>query len=240
MTAVNLPSPEAPESALTPDSRQAMRERLLKGIPWWYNPWLHLAIPSSFGLGVIAASIWAIEDLLPLQLITIPLVYLLSNATEWHAHRGLLHARHPLAPVLYDRHTPEHHMVYVTDDMAMRERNEFRLVLIPAYGIMAIFVATIPATAALWAMDLHNVAALFAATTMGYVVSYEWLHLSYHLGPDTFIGGLAPIRMLRQHHAVHHDPRLMQRWNFNVTVPVWDWVRGTSVKSHHQATQETT
>ena len=29
-------------------------------------------------------------------------------------------------------------------------------------------------------------------------------------------------------------PRLMQRWNFNVTVPLWDWVKGTIAqhKSH--------
>jgi sterol desaturase/sphingolipid hydroxylase (fatty acid hydroxylase superfamily) len=35
------------------------------------------------------------------------------------------------------------------------------------------------------------------------------------------------VRALRRHHAVHHDPELMQRWNFNVTVPLWDLVRGT-------------
>jgi sterol desaturase/sphingolipid hydroxylase (fatty acid hydroxylase superfamily) len=37
------------------------------------------------------------------------------------------------------------------------------------------------------------------------------------------------VRILRRHHAIHHDPRLMQRYNFNVTVPLWDWVRGTIV-----------
>ncbi len=35
------------------------------------------------------------------------------------------------------------------------------------------------------------------------------------------------IRALRTHHARHHDPRLMQRWNFNVTVPLFDAVMGT-------------
>jgi sterol desaturase/sphingolipid hydroxylase (fatty acid hydroxylase superfamily) len=34
---------------------------------------------------------------------------------------------------------------------------------------------------------------------------------------------------LREQHRRHHHPRLMQRWNFNVTVPLWDWVRGTRV-----------
>jgi sterol desaturase/sphingolipid hydroxylase (fatty acid hydroxylase superfamily) len=62
---------------------------------------------------------------------------------------------------------------------------------------------------------------------MLYVVSYEWLHLAYHLPADSFIGRRWLIARLRRHHALHHDPRLMQKWNFNVTFPIWDRVRGT-------------
>ena len=62
---------------------------------------------------------------------------------------------------------------------------------------------------------------------MLYVVSYEWLHLSFHLPATHFIARLGVVKKLKRHHATHHDPRLMQKWNFNVTVPLWDWVRGT-------------
>jgi sterol desaturase/sphingolipid hydroxylase (fatty acid hydroxylase superfamily) len=62
---------------------------------------------------------------------------------------------------------------------------------------------------------------------MLYVLSYEWLHLAYHLPQDTVLGRNPLVRVLARHHARHHDPRLMQKWNFNVTVPLWDWVRGT-------------
>ncbi|HUE39224.1 MAG TPA: hypothetical protein VMR29_06945, partial [Candidatus Binatia bacterium] len=58
---------------------------------------------------------------------------------------------------------------------------------------------------------------------------YELSHLSYHLPPTSFVGRRWLVRVLRQHHARHHDPRLMQRWNFNVTIPFWDWVQGTIV-----------
>ena len=70
---------------------------------------------------------------------------------------------------------------------------------------------------------------------MIYVVSYEWMHLAWHLPEDTFIGSLGLVRGLRQHHAVHHDPRLMQKWNFNVTVPLWDLVRRTRFRSAFSA-----
>jgi hypothetical protein len=117
-------------------------------------------------------------------------------------------------------------VIFVRDDMAMRSSREFRLVLIPAYGIIAIFVTTLPITGALWLWS-PNLAALFVASSMGYVVAYEWLHLAYHLPADSPIGRSRLIGWLRCHHAMHHTPELMQRWNFNVTVPLADWVLGT-------------
>jgi len=33
--------------------------------------------------------------------------------------------------------------------------------------------------------------------------------------------------VLREHHRRHHHPALMQKWNFNVTVPLFDWVHRT-------------
>jgi hypothetical protein len=168
-----------------------------------------------------------VHHLRPWQLGFFAFVLLLSNATEWRAHRDLLHKRFRPLAALYDRHTPEHHMIFVQDDMALRSSREFRLVLIPAWGIVALLPVTAPPAALLWAFGQTNLAALYLAATMIYVVSYEWMHLAWHLPEDSFIGSLRVVRVLRQHHAVHHDPRLMQKWNFNVTVPLWDLVRRT-------------
>lgn len=215
------------ELGLPSSEREALRRRLVDAIPGWYSPLLHLVLPSVFGLAILVGCVWLIERLVWWELSSVAVTFLLSNINEWRAHKYLLHRRSRLAPVLYDRHTPEHHMVYVTHDMAMKSQSEFRLVLIPAYGILLIFVATLVPGAGLWAAGLPNVACLFVATAMVYVLSYEWLHLSYHLPPDSFVGRRRLVALLRHHHAVHHDPRRMQRYNFNVTVPLWDWVRGT-------------
>lgn len=217
-----------PDEQMPPDDRrEALRARLLSQTPWWYSPWAHLGATTLFGLAIIAVSLATIRDLRAVELLIVPVTYLVSNAAEWRAHKSLLHRRLPFAPVLYDRHTPEHHMIYVTGDMSIRSTSEFRLVLIPAYGILLIFLGVGPGIWGFWHHGWHNVACLFAITTMAFVVMYEWLHLSFHLAPGSFIGRLRIIRILRKHHATHHDPRLMQRWNFNVTVPLWDYVRGT-------------
>ncbi len=208
-------------------TRDEFRAEVLAKIPETYSPMFHLLFPSIVGVAVIGASLAFLRAPTALDLYFVPLVFLLSNAVEWRAHKHVLHRRTPPFELLYDRHTPVHHRVYMTDDMAIRSRREFGLVLIPPYGILLILAVTAPIAGALAYFGQTNLACLFIATTTAYVLSYEWLHLSYHLPADSFIGGLWIIGKLRRHHALHHDPRLMQKWNFNVTLPLWDWVRGT-------------
>ena len=207
--------------------RDHLRQKCVAAIPRWYSPWAHLACPSTIGIGIIVAAVLLLRQPTWLELLTVPAVWILSNAMEWRAHRYVLHERTWYAPVLYDRHTPIHHRVFVGDDMAIRSAKEFRLVLIPAFGILVIFVGVLPFAGGLWLLGARNPALLFVATSMFYVLSYEWLHLAYHAPADSFIGRTRLIAKLRRHHATHHAPELMQKWNFNVTVPLWDWLRGT-------------
>lgn len=204
-----------------------MRAEAIARIPSWYSGWAHLAFPSAVGIGLIAAAVSLLDRPSLAAWLTVPVVLVFVNFVEWHVHRHVLHRRIWPLEELFWRHTPEHHVIFVRDDMAMRSTREFRLVLIPFYGILAIFVTTLPVTAVLWAWVSANVALLWVAATMGYVVAYEWLHLSYHLPADSRVGRSGLIRWLRRAHAMHHTPELMQRWNFNVTVPLADRVLGT-------------
>jgi hypothetical protein len=210
--------------------REQVRARAVAAIPSWYSPWGHLAFPSLVGIGLIATATMLLEHPSAGELLFVPLVLVLINLNEWHIHRNILHQRFWPLEVLFWRHTPEHHVIFVRDDMAMRAPREFRLVLIPFYGILAIFLTTLPITAALWFLVSHNVALLWVACTMGYVVAYEWLHLAYHLPESNPFGRSRLIGWLRRHHAMHHTPELMQRWNFNVTVPLADWLLGTTYR----------
>ncbi len=91
-------------------------------------------------------------------------------------------------------------------------------------GLVAILVLI---SAPLLYTGRHDAAAVFVATGCAYVMSYEWLHLAYHQPPDSLVGRNRLISWLREHHANHHRPELMKNWNFNVTLPLWDYVRGT-------------
>jgi sterol desaturase/sphingolipid hydroxylase (fatty acid hydroxylase superfamily) len=65
------------------------------------------------------------------------------------------------------------------------------------------------------------------ATSAVYVVGYELSHLAYHLPEESVVYRLPLLRALRQHHARHHIPGLMQKANFNVTLPLGDLLFGT-------------
>jgi hypothetical protein len=207
--------------------REALRADWVARIPRWYNPWVHLAITTTFGVGASALAIAQIHGLRPWQLLVIPGMWVFSNAVEWRAHRDLLHKLQPYAKPLYVQHTLQHHRLYFTEDMEIKNTRELRFVLIPSFGIFLILLGTLPAAAAIWLAGQHNVAALFIVMSQLYVVSYEWLHMSYHLPRRSFIGRRWLVRKLGRHHAIHHAPERMNLWNMNVNFPFWDWVRGT-------------
>lgn len=212
---------------MTQTSREELKAELLARVPRRYSPALHVLAPAIAGAAVVAFALAQVEAPRAWELALVPAFFLLGNAIEWHAHQGLLHRRTRFLEALYARHTPRHHHLYVADALAIRSPRELRFVLLPAYGPLLLVLAASPPALLALALGLKNVAALWLASAVTYVVAYEWMHLASHLPPESAAGRLRLVRGLRRHHQAHHAPHLMNRWNFNVTVPVWDLVRGT-------------
>ncbi len=198
-------------------------------IPRFYRPWMHLVGTTGVGLATLAAAALSIHHLRLAELAVVPALLLVSNAIEWWAHKALLHRRQWPVEVLHDRHTPEHHVVYQYDSMEIRSAVELRLVLIPAVGVAAVVMAAAPLAIVIGWIFTRNAGWLALATSATYMVTYELSHLAYHLPEGSFVGRRWLVRVLREHHRRHHHAALMRRWNFNVTLPLFDWVFGTSV-----------
>jgi hypothetical protein len=218
--------PRPIERARTESSERALA-RELGEIPRWYSPYLHLAGTTGVGLVTLLVSLASLHHVRAVELLAIPATLLLSNAVEWRSHKSVLHRRVWPVRVLYERHTPVHHKIYQYDSMAMRSAREFKLVLIPAAGVATVVAISAPIALAIAKIFTHNCGWLALATSGVYVVVYELTHLAYHMPEDSFVGRLGVVRVLREHHRRHHHPVLMQKWNFNVTVPLFDWVHGT-------------
>jgi sterol desaturase/sphingolipid hydroxylase (fatty acid hydroxylase superfamily) len=192
-----------------------------------YSPLLHWLGPLTFGLCVVAYAIATLDRVQGAEWLAIPSTFLFANASEWRIHRDLLHRKSPLFPWLYERHTLMHHRVFVEWDFEVRRRSEWGLVLIPPAAVVLLVASLVPPALALAWLTTPDVARLFLIVSALYILSYEALHLAYHLPADSVVGRLAIVRFLRRHHAAHHHPVRMSTLNFNVTFPIWDQVRRT-------------
>jgi hypothetical protein len=203
------------------------RAAIVATVPRWYSPTVHLAVPTIIGASIMATSLAGLSHVRPIEWLT-PIGTLLAGfGLEWRAHKSILHRRVPGLSLLYERHELAHHVIYTDEAMEMRSRSELFLILMPAYAIVLVFLLVVPFALGLSALAGENVARLMVATSMWFFLSYEWLHMAYHLPPTSRVARSRVIGVLRELHRRHHEPRLMKAWNFNVTVPVFDWIHGT-------------
>jgi hypothetical protein len=200
---------------------------MLAGIPRWYTPWGHLTGTLGVGIVTLSVALSRLSNPGAAELSIVPGAFVFANLVEWFAHRYLMHERRFPLTVLYDRHTPEHHRVFRYESMAIEGPRELKLVLIPAAGVLGMVLLAAPVALLLGQALSWNVGWLFLATVGVYVVGYELSHLAYHLPERSIVYRVPFLRALREHHARHHIPSLMQRHNFNVTIPLGDLLFGT-------------
>ena len=205
---------------------------MLARIPSWYSPWGHLV--GTVGVGVVTLLLAAPEARLPersrvldrpdrvrvLELRRVVRASTLDAPPAPSARRALRppHARAPSRLPLRPNGNRKPQRALVS-------------VLIPALGVLGIVLLAVPVALAAGLAVSPNVGWLFLMTSAVYVVGYELSHLAYHLPESSFVYRLPLLRTLREHHARHHLPGLMQKANFNVTIPLGDFLFGTFASS---------
>jgi len=190
-----------------------------------YNGWLHFAFTSSVCLSVVVVCALNTHRVTALEWLTVPLVFIYANLVEYLGHRGPMH--HPVRGLrlIYRRHTLQHHRFFNDREMSFENSRDFKAVLFPPVMILFFIGAMgLPMWLLLYLLASENVAWLSVATAVAYYLNYEWLHFAYHCEPSSRIGRIPGVGLLRRLHLRHHDPRLMTRYNFNITYPVGDWL----------------
>jgi sterol desaturase/sphingolipid hydroxylase (fatty acid hydroxylase superfamily) len=203
------------------------RDEIFASIPPSYSGARHFAIVNALGAAALAAPLYLLRSPTAADLLAVPVAFLLISLGEWELHRNVLHRRVRGLELLYQRHALTHHVAFHHDTMAAPSAREWRWVLFPAPAFLGMMLAVAP-VGALFALAWgRNAGLLFFATGAAFYLLYEWCHLSYHLPPDSRVGRLPLVVALRRHHQRHHHPALAKRYNFNVTFPIWDLLRGT-------------
>ena len=196
-----------------------------------YRGWVHFAFTTTACLATIVFAATRVHDVLWHQWLTLPLTFVFANLVEYLGHRFVMHVPRPGLRLIHKRHTLQHHHFYTHDAMAAESARDFKMTLFPPV-LLVFFLGAIaaPIGAALFLFVSANSGWLFLAMAMGYFLTYEWLHFSYHLHPDSTVGRFWLVRVLRRHHTAHHDLALMGRANFNITFPIFDAVLGTGAQ----------
>lgn len=206
----------------------SQRAAIFAAISPGYSGLRHFFLVNALALPVIGGALWQVRAPSLGALLVVPLALLIANYAEWALHRYLLHRRVPAFRLLYERHAVMHHGAFHHDSMAAPTPREWRWVLFPLPALLALLTLVGPLAALLGRFSPNGGWLLLACWT-GFYLLYEWCHLSYHQPPQSFVARLWLVRVLRRHHQRHHHPRYAKRYNFNVTVPLFDWIRGTAL-----------
>jgi hypothetical protein len=204
----------------------AFRARYRAGISRYYNAWLHGGFVLAWGVACLLFFAGRAQAVQPLEWLTVPLAIVFFNWGEYAVHKNFGHQKRRLGALFYKRHTGDHHSFFVEGHMLPEGSRDYRVVFFPAW-LIVLFSAAM--TAAWWALSFANanVGALFAFTLLAGYLTYEIFHACEHLPPAHPLARLPGIRYMRRHHELHHRRELMQTHNFNLTLPLMDWLLGT-------------
>jgi hypothetical protein len=203
-------------------SRETYRASQVAELPVPYRPKLRFTIQVLVVLASVITPIVLVEDPTAGEYAAIPIAFLVANLFEWWVHRYPMHR--PWLKFIYEPHTKRHHRIYRHYDMAMRGWGEISFVSFGLSLFIGIIASTLFFATIVWLLAGWNMAMIFLATALAYILIYDLLHLSYHLPADHPIAKLGPIHWLGNWHRRHHDPKLMRNYNFNVTLPLADWL----------------
>lgn len=193
-----------------------------------YRGWLHLGFTVTVCVLVIGWCVAGLEQIEPLEWLTVPVTFLYANLVEYFGHRGPMHHPKRGLRLIFERHTLQHHRFFREDAMAFEGPRDFKAVLFPPALILFYLGGfAVPAGLLVSWLFSANTALLFVATAIAYFLNYEILHFAYHAPRASWLARLPMMARLRRLHTLHHRADLMQRYNFNITYPIGDQIFGT-------------
>lgn len=210
---------------------QAFRARYRAGIHPRYNPWLHGGFVLAFGIAVLWLCWREVTQVRPPEWLALPLALLFMNAGIYVVHRHLGHHKHGFSRLFYQRHSGDHHSFFANGLMDYDSARDWRVILFPAWLIVLFSLAFVLPAWAVLSLFNANVAGLFAGGMVTGYLLYEIFHACEHLPARHPLARLPWLRQMRHLHALHHRRDLMQARNFNIVLPLTDWLCGTL---HHE------
>ncbi|MCO7225240.1 sterol desaturase family protein [Pleionea sp. CnH1-48] len=193
-----------------------------------YNGELHAKMVVVIATSIMLLSLIGLEQPTVWQLMTIPVTFFYANVIEYAAHRWVMHRRISWLSLVFRRHTLQHHRFYTYNNMLLQEKRDLCATLFPLSLVLFFFIGfALPGALVVNYLFGLNVACFFIFTASAYYLMYEVFHTLYHIDYQGWITRQSWFISMKQRHQHHHDVRIMQHCNFNITFPITDWIMGT-------------
>jgi hypothetical protein len=153
-----------------------------------------------------------------------------GNLAEYMLHRFPMHRRWKLTKGFFRNHSILHHRYFTANAMPMERGIDVLYIVHSANVAVFSFGVFASGFALAWLLIGPQEAALAGLGLALYGLWTEVVHLSFHF-PDAWMS--KPVlrsrtfQWMKRHHQLHHDPRVMRKWNFNVGLPACDLIFGT-------------
>lgn len=208
------------------------RSRYRDGISPAYSGWLHGGFVFGVGGAEMLFCFAQASGIALWHALLVPAALLFTNVGEYVAHRELGHKKRSWAKLFYSRHTGDHHSFFTHQDYLIDNSRDLRVVLFPAFLLVAVsLLVAAPLGVLVGWLLVPGAGWLFAGSLLLGYLFYEFVHLCDHLPASNPLTRLPVIRHLREHHRLHHDPNIATQKNFNVTLPITDYLLGTKYRA---------
>ncbi len=193
--------------------------------PGNYSGALHFGFELVICISVIVLTITQSHNLNTSNLILIPVGFVIANLVEYLGHRYLLHINFKISRIAYVEHTIKHHHYFTDESIDMEDAGDLHRILFPWFGVL-FFVAGIggPIALATYFLWDFTAAALIFLVSVSYFLLYETIHLICHVPDQSWIFYVPGLLRLKRHHQLHHKLSLMNTTNFNIALPLFDYV----------------
>lgn len=198
-----------------------VRSELRAATPAGYRWQRHVAMIAAFVVVGLALTLSRLGSVRASDAIWLGAILAFLNFGEYASHRWTMHRR-VFPRMVYYRHVVEHHRFFSFDTMAVDGWRDLRWVLFPWWALPLLIASVLPFFLLLHVAVAERMAWLFLLGVVLYYGIYEVLHALAHLPENHRWAGSRWVRRLTYHHRVHHDLRLMHRYNFNFVIPTFD------------------
>ncbi len=158
-----------------------------------------------------------------------PVYFLICNAFEYVLHRYPMHEKMKGLGFLYE-HLTVHHSFFYNDTYYYEQPRDYMAVFLPLLYFSFITLVFSMASLTVYAVAGLDNALFFAVVAYTYYLMYEVMHFSYHAKTGGFFKSIPWVEKSARLHLYHHRIDLMNKYNFNITFPIFDRLFNTIYK----------